>query len=312
LPAIEISLVEIPDGAEILDTLDKACQDYLPAIIFSAFGAIYPAHLRVPKDECIPEVVDSEAPFGVKIQPEGMTLEDYGLPIHNPTEEETVQIPNISPKSEPHWYEDETFSEPLMILYGMGGRSKPTSNHKFHFIVSGSSTRPGGRGETFVGQLNPGTYSRGGVWVVIGAASAYERGCTVQSITLSIDIGEEVMATLAKFLASPRAANIGKCFIWSASGYVSEAVLRIPGATEKEDLIYTLKEAENGKPYQIEAMTALFDGGEIRVHAAIMLPAKDGDTCESAGGELISAVVAGELPLDLLIGETITRREFVE
>jgi hypothetical protein len=296
----------------LLESLDKACQDYLPAIIFSAFGAISPANLRVPKDECIPEVLNSDAPFGVKIQREGMTLEDYGLPIHYPTEEEMDQIPNISMKSKPHWYADETFSEPLTILYGMGGRSKATSNHKFQFIVSGSSTRPGGRGETFVGQLNPGTYSHGGVWVVIGAASAYERGCTVQSITLSISIGEEVMATLAKFLASPRAANIGKCFIWSATGYVSKAVLRIPGATKKDDLIYTLEEAEDGAPYHIEAMTALFDGGEIRVHAAIMLPAKDDEKCESAGGELISAVVAGELPLDLFIGETISRREFVE
>jgi hypothetical protein len=312
LPALEVTLVEIPDGEDLLHALAESCRDYMPAIIFSVLGAVGPAHLRVPKDECIPEVVN-DAPFGVKMQPEGMSLEDYGVPISYPTQEEMDAMPNVSLKPKPHWYEDESFVEPLTIVYGMGGQSKPTSNHNFHLILSGSSTRPGGRGETFVGQLKSGTYSRG-VWVVLGAASAYERGCTVQSITLSIEIGEEVMTTIARFLASPRAADIGKSFIWSAKGQVSSAVLRIPGEHENEDLLYTLEETENGEPYEIEAMTALFGaGGKTRVHAAFILQPKGDEVHgESAGGELVSAMVAGDLPLDLFIGETISRQEYVE
>jgi hypothetical protein len=66
---VSVTMVEIQGGSDLLESLKDACLDYMPAIMFSALGETSPALLRVPRDECIDELVNSPMPFGVKIEP---------------------------------------------------------------------------------------------------------------------------------------------------------------------------------------------------------------------------------------------------
>jgi hypothetical protein len=150
---LALAVVEIADGAELIDSLREVCAEWSPnpAIIFSALGTVQDARLRVPKDEAVDELLRDEQPFGVAINSPDFRLEDVtrfedpSAPIEDPP-------PGLSLDPQPHWYVDEEYpGEPLTLLYAHGGMAKPTSTPNYHLVVSGSASRPGGRGEAFVG-----------------------------------------------------------------------------------------------------------------------------------------------------------------
>jgi hypothetical protein len=305
---VAVTLVEIQDGADLLESLNDACGDYLPSILFSVLGAVRPAHLRVPRDECIDELVNSPAPFGVEIRPDFDPDGQPGMPNGGLLPDgvrvspEVAATVSIAPK--PHWFDETEFTAadpPLTILYGHGGRASATSIHNYHLILSGYAGRPGGAFETFVGQLRPGSRAHGSCWVVMGAASAWDRGYNVRGLTVSVEIGQDVMEVIARYIGSPRAQGMGRSFVWSATGYLARATLS--GADGDE---FTLEEHEDGEGYQVEAMTAVF-GGDLgtRINVTLMMRVAEGEVkCDSVGGELVSGIVGGIMPLDIFIGET--------
>lgn len=332
-------LLQLPDGADFLPALNSAiaATGFSPAVIFSAIGFVRRAHLRVPVDA----VVDAEilapdaAPFGVQ------TVEDWdffsdGRPIASPTDPPPLdEMPPIDFTPRPHWFTEEVHDAPLALLYAHGGMSRPGSKPNYHVILSGNAERPGGRAETYVGQVRPGTIVHGCVWVAVGLESAHYRGSNVDVSVVSVEIGEDVLEVLQRFLQSPRAANIGRCFLFGASGMLKRAKFRVPvpndsgngdeevgreaspvadaNALVREESpgVYLLDEQPDGSSYSIESMTAIFGGDQERprMHAAIILPPVPGELehlsqkGESVGGELLEAVVGGDIPLDLCIGE---------
>jgi predicted DNA-binding protein with PD1-like motif len=66
--SLTLALVEVQDGMDLVDALRAACEDWRPnpCIIFSALGAVRNAHVRVPVDAAMDEVVVDGAAFGVK------------------------------------------------------------------------------------------------------------------------------------------------------------------------------------------------------------------------------------------------------
>lgn len=314
--AIEVSLIEIKDGTDVESALREACRSYNPAILFSIIGSLSVAQLRVPRDECVSEVFDVDDPFGIRIVDEEESK--YILDNYEQADELTSpieNIPNVSIEPKPHWAVDTEFSERLLVLYGMGGLSKPTSQHNYHFIVSGSETRPLGAFNTFVGKLLPGCVTYGSMWVVVGAATPFERGVSTKSYTLSIEVGEEIITTMNKFFNSAKGQDIRRSFLWSATGALKSATIRLPvrGADNTSRWEEKTIEAQEGSAgLDIEGMTAIFGGDQsLKIHAAITLPHQpDQRFCESLGGELVSAVVGGELPLDLYIGEETDQEEY--
>lgn len=160
-------------------------------------------------------------------------------------------------------------------------------------------------------QLRPGTLAHGSVWFVVGAESAHHRGSNVRIFSLSINPGEEVMSTLRTFLASSKGEKLHKCFLFSALGIlktVTYRVLQRTAAGEEDYRCHSLAALPDAEGYQIERMTALFGSGVAcnTVHVTIVLPPPDGEELGySVGGELVEAVVAGDSPLDLCVGEVI-------
>lgn len=331
-----------------MPALNAAIADtgYSPAVIFSALGYLRDAHLRVPIDAVVDaEILNPDAdPFGVSFVGDWDFFND-GRPVAAPSDlPDFEKIGNIDLSPKPHWNRDEVHSEPLTLLYAHGGMSKPDSTPNYHVIISGNKERPGGRAETYVGQVRPGTVVHRGVWLAVGLESAQYRGSNVDVLTVSIDVGEDIVHTLQRFLDSPRAKDINRCFIFSATGQVRSAKFCVPfgeGDAEKDDAnisyqsesvdepqallrlessgVYVLEAQPGGTPYEIESMTAIFGGDQEtpQLHAALVMPVVEGELKylsrrgESVGGVLIEAIVGGDMPVDLCIGETHeTLRDF--
>ncbi|PXF44400.1 hypothetical protein BWQ96_05843 [Gracilariopsis chorda] len=124
------TLVNVPEGADVLQFLNSAADDagYAPSIILSGVGLLSKAVLYVANDEAIPEVPDIEKNMSIKPDFDGTKYPElHDLPrirIDEATEygiSEDVDFPEL--RSPPHWYSRQVFDHPLSILYARGGRS---------------------------------------------------------------------------------------------------------------------------------------------------------------------------------------------
>lgn len=137
-----------------MGALRMACENWHPnpSIIFSALGHVRYAHLRVPVEEALDELVVDDTAFGVKfVEADAETFELPNLAgrLQRPPDDYVQQdVVNFDPK--PHWYTDEVYEGPLTLLYGHGGMASPSSTPNYHIAFSGCESRPLGRCDAFI------------------------------------------------------------------------------------------------------------------------------------------------------------------
>lgn len=310
--AIQLKFVDLPDGADLLTSLTAASATFAPkpAIIFSALGALSPAHLRVPRDDTLDALLREDDFFGVEVRSaEDLSIDIAGKRLADRSDPTDHLPPFDFLRPQPHWYDDVVFTGPLLLVAAFGGQARPESRPNFHLEVCGDAAR--GADTVFVAQLRAGTRVCGGACFVMGVGVPSDARRNVNMLALSVDVGEEVVRTLRRFLESAKGARLGKAFVLSAVGQVSSARFR---CREVEH------ELEEEKPFLIDGMTGLF-GGDMEapvLHASFSLPAADPESrgldskCDSVGGELVEAWVGGDMGLDIVIGEILPEGQYID
>lgn len=307
------TMIEVPEGADLLEWLTQCATDsgYLPLIILSGMGILSRAVLRVPNDDALPEILDSDAPFGVRVDRDGTgfpELKDLPIamvPMNLPIPEPEAPDP-LAGHPLPHWSSEQTFDTPLTLIYSHGGRYRESSKPNMHLILSGSDTRSTGISETFVGEILPGCIAMKPLQFVVGIKPTLSNA-TVQGWTITVEPGYDVVEKLDVFLKARQ--NVGKCFILSATGKFSEAEL--VNLTESGGEETFQMPVDNG-PYNIEGMSGILGNyDDITIHAAVVHNCGD-PPCDSAGGRLTRGIVSSEGALDLYIGEMTEERDIHE
>lgn len=309
LTEMHATMVDIPKGADILEHLNKAADDagYVPFVVLSAIGRLSAATLRIPNEDALDEAEDIESFMNVEVvedfendprfkdKPivelvEGLSSKDLPPDFPYPPQRE----------KKPHWSSIQSFDYPLTLLYAIGGRRRPTSLFKYHFILSGSPSRNGGVSESFVGELLPGCIAGSPLQFVVGLATPFTT--TVQAWTIAVQPGYDVVNQVKAFIRARQ--NLGKCFFYSATGgkLLNATVKNVSGDSDED--MRTL-EVDQG-PYVVESMTAIVNANveELRIHATIILNCST-PPCEAIGGELIQAIVSEGQSLDVFLGEMI-------
>lgn len=137
-----------------MGALRTACEDWHPnpSIIFSALGHVRNAHLRVPVEEAVEELIVDDTVLGVKfveVDAETFKLQNLAGRMERPPDDSVPENDvNFDPK--PHWYTDEVYEGPLTLLYGHGGMATPSSTPNYHIAFSGCESRPLGRCDAFI------------------------------------------------------------------------------------------------------------------------------------------------------------------
>ncbi|CAN8063094.1 unnamed protein product [Agarophyton chilense] len=307
------TLVNIPEGADVLGSLNDAADraGYVPTIVLSGVGLLSRAVLYVPNDEAIPEAYDVEKSLDIKLDIDGTKYPELqDLPRIRIDEAEAlgIELPKETGdfRSKPHWFSKQSFGKPLSLLYARGGRSYSRSTYRYHLILSGSEERPFGKANSFVGELLPGCIAKSPLQFVIGVSANIFK-TNVQAWTVTIESGYDVIERMSAFLkAMPQ---IGDCFIVSATGLVSEAILANIGEAGEEEFYFVPNER---KAYHLEDISGIVNCavGTSRIYATIVLNCKT-PPCEAVGGRMTKAIASSEKPVEIVLGEITDEKDMI-